>query len=85
MADRFAVIRAEYQGLDWVVQVNYGDTFARSWESMAAFNVRRVAIDYAKSCKKTNKTLRYRVLELSSLQPTHAIIFETDSVEQVSA
>jgi hypothetical protein len=78
VAQQFAVLRAEYQDLDWVVQVNYGETFARNWESMAAFNVRGVAIDYAKDCKKTNKRTAYRVIELSKLQPTHAVIFETE-------
>jgi hypothetical protein len=77
MARDFAITRAEYQDLDWVVQVNLDEDFARGWESMAAFNVRGVAIKYAEDCKKTNKRLRYRVLELSKLQPTHTIIFET--------
>jgi hypothetical protein len=76
MAQRFAVNRAEYRDLGWVVQVKFG---VGPWESTAAFNVRGVAIKYAEDAKKTNKALDYRVLELSQLQPTHAIIFETDS------
>ena len=40
-------------------------------------NVRCVAVQYAEDCKNTNPSLAYRVLELSKLQPTHSIIFET--------
>jgi hypothetical protein len=77
-----AIIRAEYRDLDWVVQVNYG---IGGWESMAAFNVRGIAIKYAEDGKKTNKRLSYRVIELSKLQPTHAIIFETEKLAEKSA
>jgi hypothetical protein len=79
MAKRqFQTTREEFEGLEWVVQTNNNVDYARRWESMAAFNHRQVAINYAGDCKKTNPRLLYRVLELSTIQPTHAIIFETD-------
>lgn len=84
MAIQTKVLREEYRDLDWVVQVQYDAKVARRWESMAAFNVRAIAIKYAEDAKKTNRRLAYRVLELSKVQPTHAIIFETDPVTEAA-
>jgi hypothetical protein len=78
---KFEVTREEFEGLEWVVQTNANVDYSRRWESMAAFNHRQVAINYAKDCKRTNPRLLYRVLELSTIQPTHAIIFETDAAK----
>jgi hypothetical protein len=75
---KFEVIREEFEGLEWVVQTNANADYSRRWESMAAFNHRQVAINYAEECKQTNPSLLYRVLELSTTQPTHTIIFETN-------
>jgi hypothetical protein len=75
---QYEVTREEFEGLEWVVQTNNNVNYPRRWESMAAFNHRRVAINYAEDCKRTNPSLLYRVLELSAIQPTHAIIFETN-------
>jgi hypothetical protein len=75
MAHQFT--RVEFQGLEWVVQANANTDYCRGWESIAAFNSRQIATHYAARCKTANPKSLYRVLELSVLQPTNAIIFET--------
>lgn len=66
--------RTEFDGLEWVVQTNYGREQG-NWESMAAFNHKQVATTYADECKATNPSYGYRVIELSPIQPTHAVIY----------
>jgi hypothetical protein len=71
-----AVTRAELSGLDYVVQTR-GKRVSRGWESIAAFNHKGIAMDYADECFEANKTRQeYRVLELSTIQPTYTVVSE---------
>jgi hypothetical protein len=48
------------RGLSHVVQV---EETAGRWETLAAFNVERVALEYAAQCAKTGRTYRVKPLE----------------------
>jgi hypothetical protein len=73
----FGVTREELSGLEHVVQFrNKGSRFA--YESMAAFNVDIIARVYFDKCVKDNgDTFQYRLIELSTIQPTFAVVRES--------